>query len=239
MDWIDMLTEFYGPFAEALDHAHENMMHAKAETQPAPYACPKCGSTTVYRFGKHGMFLSCSAYPSCDYAAPIDREGRPMLPERVNVACPEDGSPMILRTGRFGPFLASVNYPEIKTVVNLDKKGNIKYPAVPPLRVEELKCEKCGSAMNLRRGKRGPWLGCSTFPKCKGRMPFTKLEEPVQKRLEKALESHEKANPQVVIKTLDGKVIPEGTPISDLTVPGGVQELAIHPDATLQRDKAA
>jgi hypothetical protein len=43
----------------------------------------------------------------------------------------------------------------------------------------------------------------------------------------------------VVIKTLDGKVIPEGTPISDLTVPGGVQELAIHPDATLQQDKAA
>jgi DNA topoisomerase-1 len=239
MDWIDMLTEFYGPFAEALDHAHENMMHAKAETQPAPYACPKCGSTTVYRFGKHGMFLSCSAYPSCDYAAPIDREGRPMLPERVNVACPEDGSPMILRTGRFGPFLASVNYPEIKTVVNLDKKGNIKYPAVPPLRVEELKCEKCGSAMNLRRGKRGPWLGCSTFPKCKGRMPFTKLEEPVQRRLEKALEAHEKDNPQVIIKTLDGTVIPEGTPVASLTVPGGVQELAIHPDAKVQQDKAA
>jgi DNA topoisomerase I len=242
MDWIDMLTQFYGPFSEALEHAHENMKHAKAETQPARYACPKCGSPTVYRFGKNGMFLSCSTYPACDYAAQIDREGHPMLPERVNVACPEDGSPMVLRTGRFGKFLASVNYPEVKCVVNLDKKEQIKYPAVPPLRVEELKCEKCGSAMNLRRGKRGPWLGCSTFPKCKGRLPWTKLEEPVQKRLEKALEQHEKANPQIVIKTLDGKVIPEGTPISDLAVPGGVQELAIHPDAAkanAQRDKAA
>ncbi len=242
MNWIDMLTEFYGPFSDALEHAHENMMHAKAETQPAAYACPKCGSKTVYRFGKHGMFLSCSTYPTCDYAAPIDHEGHPMLPERVNVACPEDGSPMILRTGRFGPFLASVNYPAVKTVVNLDKKEQIKYPAVPPLRVEELKCEKCGSAMNLRRGKRGPWLGCSTFPKCKGRLPFTKLEEPVQKRLEKALEAHEKANPQVIVQTLDGKVIPEGTPIADLTVPGGVQQLAIHPDAETtptSRGKAA
>ncbi|HVP72517.1 MAG TPA: type I DNA topoisomerase [Phycisphaerales bacterium] len=237
MDWIDMLEEFYAPFAEALEHAHENMKHAKAETQPAPYACPKCGHKTVYRFGKNGMFLSCSTYPTCEYAAPIDREGHPMLPERVNVACPEDGSPMVLRTGRFGKFLASVNYPETKCVVNLDKKEQIKYPAVPPLRVEELKCEKCGSPMNLRRGKRGPWLGCSTFPKCKGRMPFAKLEEKVQAKLVKALEAHEAENPQVVIRSLDGKVIPEGTPIADLTVPGGVQELPIHPDSV--HDKAA
>ena len=238
MDWIDMLEEFYGPFAEALEHAHENMKHAKAETQPAPYACPKCGHATVYRFGKNGMFLSCGSYPTCEYAAPIDREGHPMLPERVNVACPEDGSPMVLRTGRFGKFLASVNYPDIKCVVNLDKKEQIKYPATPPLRVEELKCEKCGSAMNLRRGKRGPWLGCSTFPKCKGRMPFAKLEEKVQAKLGKALEAHEAENPQVVIRSLDGKVIPEGTPIADLTVPGGVQELPIHPDS-VQKGKAA
>lgn len=242
MDWIDMLTEFYGPFVDALEHAHENMKHAKAETQPARYACPKCGSKTVYRFGKNGMFLSCSTYPACDYAAPIDREGHPMLPERVNVACPEDGSPMILRTGRFGKFLASVNYPDVKFVVNLDKKEQIKYPSPKALKIEELKCEKCGSAMNLRRGKRGPWLGCSTFPKCKGRMPFTKLEEPVQAKLVKALEEHEASNPQIIVKDLSGKVIPEGTPIADLTVAGGVQELAIHPDADSSaslHDKAA
>ena len=51
------------------------MKHAKAETRPAPYACPKWGSQTVYRVGKNGMFLSCGTYPACEYAAPIDREG--------------------------------------------------------------------------------------------------------------------------------------------------------------------
>jgi DNA topoisomerase-1 len=230
MDWIKMLQQFYGPFSEALEHAHETMKHAKAETQPAPYKCPKCGSKTVYRFGKNGMFLSCGSYPECDYAAPIDRDGHALMPEKVNVACPEDSSPMILRTGRFGKFLASVNYPQVKCVVNLDKKGAIKYPAPPPV-VTDLKCEKCGSPLNLRRGKRGPWLGCSTFPKCRGRMAWNKLEDAQKKSLEIRLLEHERENPQVVIRMLDGTQIPEGTPIADLLIPGGVQPLEIPPDA--------
>ena len=46
---------------------------------PAHITCAKCGAATVYRFGKGGRFLSCSRYPDCDYAAPIDREGNPKL----------------------------------------------------------------------------------------------------------------------------------------------------------------
>ena len=238
MDWIKMLEQFYSPFAEALEHAHETMRHAKAETQPAPYQCPVCGSRTSYRFGKNGRFLSCASYPDCDYAAPIDREGRPLLPERVNVACPEDGSPMILRTGRFGKFLASVNYPDVKCVVNLDKQGRIKYPSPPPLQTD-IPCEKCGSPMNLRRGKRGLWLGCSTFPKCKSRLAWSKVTPEKQQQLEAAFEIHEGQNPQVVVYALDGKVIPEGTPITDLTVPGGVQQLKVHPEAQVSQNEAA
>ena len=226
--WTAMLHDFYGRFSKRLETAYEEMSHAKAEMQPAIYKCPECGSKTAYRFGKNGRFLTCASYPDCKYAAPIDRQGRPTLPERVDVACPEDGSPMEKRTGRFGPFLASVNYPDIKTVVNLDKKGGVKYPSQPPLLVESLLCEKCESPMNLRNGKRGPWLGCSTFPKCKGRMGWKTLDEDVFKVLEAALEEHEKENPQVIVKTLSGKVIPEGTPIEDLLMEGSVMELEIY-----------
>jgi DNA topoisomerase I len=229
-DWRKMLASFYQRFSEALENAHEQMTHAKAEILPAKYKCPVCGSQTSYRFGKNGRFLSCSAYPECNYAAPIDREGRPMLPEKVNVACPEDGSQMVLRTGRYGKFLASVNYPDVQYVINLDKKEQIKYPAIPPY-VTELECEKCGAPLNLRRGKRGPWLGCSKFPKCRGRLAWSKLDDATQKNLEAALEAHEKEHPQPVIKTLEGQVIPEGTPIRDLIIPGGLAKLEVHPDA--------
>jgi DNA topoisomerase I len=237
-DWRTMLAGFYQRFSKALEEAHEQMTHAKAEILPAKYKCPECGSRTSYRFGKNGRFLSCAAYPDCNYAAPIDREGRPMLPERVNVACPEDGSPMELRTGRFGKFLASVNYPEVQAVVNLDKKEQIKYPAVPPL-VTDLECEKCSSPLNLRRGKRGPWLGCSKFPKCRGRLAWTKVDDARQKQLEAALEEHERKNPQIVIRTLDGEVIPEGTPVRDLILPGGVAKLEVHPEAERELQEAA
>jgi len=226
--WTAMLHDFYGRFSKRLETAYEEMSHAKAEMQPAIYKCPECGSKTAYRFGKNGRFLTCASYPDCKYAAPIDRQGRPTLPERVDVACPEDGSAMEKRTGRFGPFLASINYPDVKTVVNLDKKGGIKYPTPPPLLIESLKCEKCESPMNLRSGKRGPWLGCSTFPKCKGRMGWKTLEDEVRTTLETALEEHEKDNPQVKVKTLSGMVIPEGTPIEDLLIEGGVMELELY-----------
>ena len=228
VDWIEILHDFYGRFSARLESAYEEMSHAKAAMEPAIYKCPECGSQTAYRFGKNGRFLTCGAYPDCKYAAPIDRKGRPTLPEKVDVSCPEDGSEMEKRIGRFGPFLASLNYPDIKTCVNLDKKGGLKYPTPPPLQVDSLLCEKCESPMYLRRGKKGPWLGCSTFPKCKGRMGWKTLDESVLSTLESALELHEQEHPQVIIKRMDGTVIPEGTPVGDLLLPGGVAELELY-----------
>ncbi|MED5447141.1 MAG: DNA topoisomerase, partial [Planctomycetota bacterium] len=116
----------------------------------------------------------------CKYAAPIDHKGRPIEPSQTNVACPKCDDAMIQRTGRFGPFLRCAHYPECDGVVNIDKKtGNIKLPAPPPLETD-LECPKCEQPLFLRTGKRGPWLGCSTFPKCKGRGGWAKLEEDIK-----------------------------------------------------------
>ncbi len=236
-DWVAMLHKFYVPFAQALERAHDVMTHAKAETQPAIYKCPKDGSRTEYRFGRNGRFLSCTAYPECDYSAPIDRKGRPLLPELVDVTCPEDGSAMELRNGRFGPFLASVDYPKTTYVINLDKKGGLKYPVPPPL-LTDLPCPKCDKPLNLRRGKRGPWLGCSTFPKCRGRQAWSSLEEDKQATLERELVKHEAANPVPQITHRDGSPLAEGTPVVSLVIPGGVAELQLHPEAVAEIAKA-
>ncbi|MDH3582612.1 MAG: type I DNA topoisomerase, partial [Phycisphaerae bacterium] len=267
-DWREFLHKFYGPFRENLEKAHELMTHAKAEAEPAPYTCPKCGSPTIYQFGRNGRFLSCSAFrqppiptdlpcpkcdkplmlkagktnptlacsdpanckgrmtwskvpddlkpkfkaqvealpPVCKYAAPIDREGKPVEPEATDVACPKCGSAMMLRKGRFGPFLSCPSYPECDGIVNLDKKGHVTPPKIPPVETD-LSCDKCERPLYLRGGKRGPWLGCSGFPKCRGRMAWSKLEPKEQEKWESALAKHEKANPQPVIHTVDGKAI--------------------------------
>ncbi len=208
-DWVHMLEEFYGPFKDRLEHAKESMTHAKAETEPAPHTCPDCGAATVYRFGRNGRFLSCSRYPDCKYAAPIDSEGNPVGNVIVDIVCPVCGSAMNKRTGRFGPFLGCVRYPECKGVVRLDRrKGTVVPPKVPPL-LTDLKCPKCDSPLNLRRSKRGPWLSCSKYPKCHGRLGWSTVDEKKQAELEKALAAHEQDNPLPQIRNTAGQAVDE------------------------------
>ncbi|MBX3358513.1 MAG: type I DNA topoisomerase [Phycisphaeraceae bacterium] len=236
IDWVEMLQRFYGPFKEQLEHAMETLSHAKAETRPAPkeYRCAKCGSDLVYRFGKNGRFLSCSTFPACDYACPVDREGKPRPAEGVNVACPKCGGAMNKRSGRFGVFLGCARYNDEKDpcdgILNLDKKGRVKAPS-PPALVTDLECKTCGSPLNLRSGLRGPWLGCSRYPKCKGRGKWTEVDEKKRAALEAALEEHAKEHPVKVITTLDGKPLtdamgrplPDAPPIEQLVTGGEVR----------------
>jgi DNA topoisomerase I len=223
LDWLQMLKRFYGPFKEDLEHALENLAHAKAEVTPAPdeFKCAECGAGLVYRFGKSGRFLSCSRYPECHYASPVDREGRPRAAaETVDVACPKCGNAMTRRTGRFGPFLGCARYNDKKDpcdgILNIDKKGHVTAPSQPPL-VTDLPCPTCQSPLNLRSGLRGPWLGCSRFPKCRGRGKWADV--PVEKRaeLEQQLAEHERANPVPIIRTMSGRPLTDekGKPRAD------------------------
>ena len=59
-------------------------------------------------------------------------------------------------------------------------------------------------------------------------MSWKTLDEEVLNDLEAALEKHELSNPQVMVNTLSGKIIPEGTPVEDLIIEGGVVELEIY-----------
>ncbi len=207
-DWIQMLRDFYGPFQRDLGAAYEGMGHAKAETEPAPHSCPECGGSTVYRFGKNGRFLSCAGYPNCTFAAPIDRNGNPVETPLTDVACPKCNRPMTQRKGRFGPFLSCTGYPECDGILNLNRKGAVEPPKVPPL-LTDLQCPKCSSHMNLRRGARGPWLSCSKFPKCRGRLGWASLDQAIKEKWEKALSEHEKKHPQPVIRDIKGDPLPE------------------------------
>jgi DNA topoisomerase I len=208
VDWTQMLRRFYGPFSENLQAAYEGMVHAKAETEPAPYSCPKCGNGTVYRFGRRGRFLSCSKYPACKFAAPVDAEGKPVEPAQTDVACPKCGEAMLLRTGRFGKFLSCSTYPACEGIVNLDRKGFISPPKVPPL-LTDLRCPKCEAPLNLRRGGKGPWLSCSKFPRCRGRLGWTSVDPGEKKRWETSLPEHEAAHPVSALKRTDGTPIGE------------------------------
>jgi DNA topoisomerase-1 len=176
LDWIGVLKDFYGPFKESLETAQAEMKHAKAEVTPSEYECPTCGKQLVYRFGKNGRFLSCSAYPACTFACPCDKDGK-MIEEKLSeYECPTCGKPMVYKSGRFGPFLGCSDYPECKTTMKLDKEGNV-LPPKPPAEPTGVKCYKCKEGeLVVRQGKKGPFMGCNRFPKCRTIISIKQLD---------------------------------------------------------------
>jgi len=177
LDWLAVLNEFYGPFRQNLEKATEEMKHAKAESKPSEYTCPDCGKNLVYRFGRNGRFLSCSGYPDCKFTSPCDRDGKMLVDEVTEHKCPNCGKPMVKKRSRFGVFLGCSDYPNCKTTLRIDKSGNIIPPKAPP-QPTGIKCYKCSQGeLVIRQSKKGPFLGCNRFPKCRTIVSFKKLDE--------------------------------------------------------------
>jgi DNA topoisomerase-1 len=86
-------------------------------------------------------------------------------PEKTDEICPKCGKPMVLRDSARSRFLACSGFPDCRTTFSLDREGK-KIEKIKP-EMTDIKCEKCGSPMLKRVGKRGPFLACSAFPKCR------------------------------------------------------------------------
>lgn len=86
------------------------------------------------------------------------------------------GHPMVIRLGRYGRFLACSLYPEHKETRPLDPVGDAGDPASPGDGSVEPRaqlpgvgdlCPACGQGKLVeRRGRFGPFVGCSRYPDC-------------------------------------------------------------------------
>lgn len=80
---------------------------------------------------------------------------------------------MVMKKGRYGMFLACDEYPECKNIVNIPeseeeakKQEEMKEKAKEA--GEGKQCPECNEGeLMLRKSKRGYFLGCSRYPKCK------------------------------------------------------------------------
>lgn len=103
--WVDVVGDFYGPFAEQVRHAEEVMPEVKAEPEKIDRMCPECGNQLIVRHGRYGKFIGCSNFPTC-------RHTEPWL-EKIGVKCPLDGGELVQRQTRKGRvFYGCANYPE-------------------------------------------------------------------------------------------------------------------------------
>jgi DNA topoisomerase I len=98
----------------------------------------------------------------------------------TDVMCEKCGRPMAIKWGKNGSFLACTGYPECKNTKDYDRDEKGRIQVVGQETTEE-KCPKCSSPMVVKKGKFGPFLACTAYPKCKTTMPLTPEGEAVRK----------------------------------------------------------
>lgn len=145
-------------------------------SKPTDHVCEKCNKPMVIREGPRGPFLACTGYPKCRNAKDVDAAGNPVKPIETGEKCEKCGAPMVVKRGPRGPFLGCSAYPKCRSTkpVPAELKEQLKtlFPppakkATPEVEVRET-CPDCGAPMKLRPSRRGFFLGCSKYPKCKG-----------------------------------------------------------------------
>jgi len=160
IEWLNVLKEFYEPFKSDLERAMGEMKSVKGTPEESGKTCTLCGQPMLIRWGKHGKFLGCSAFPKCKSTLPLDEKGEPAVPETTDQKCEKCGSAMVVKTSRHGKFLACSAYPNCKNTKSLTGEATKVEPT-------DEKCEKCSSPMVIRSSKKGRFMGCSAYPKCR------------------------------------------------------------------------
>ena len=132
--------------------------------------CEKCGAPMVLKTGRFGKFLACSNYPQCRNTKKMVVNGEGQLEvaqdEVSSETCEKCGAPMVVKTGRFGKFLACSNYPECKNTKKIASSKVSAAEGATPVPTGET-CEKCGAPLVYRKGRFGPFIACSNYPKCR------------------------------------------------------------------------
>ncbi|MCL1816874.1 MAG: type I DNA topoisomerase [Clostridiales bacterium] len=132
--WVEILREFYGPFAQTLEYAEKEMEKIVIEPEQSDEVCEKCGKPMVYRLGRYGRFLACSGFPECRNTKAI------VIP--TNVKCLACGGNILQRKSRTGRiFYGCDKYPECSYVAW-------------DLPIEE-KCPTCGTQLSLKKNHSG------------------------------------------------------------------------------------
>ncbi len=139
-DWVEVLKEFYTPFAQTLEHAREEIGEVQLQDEETDEVCELCGRKMVIKQGRYGRFMACPGFPECKNTKPIYKE--------VGVPCPLCGGPIVERRSKRGRiFYGCKNYPECDFV-----SWNRPVPK---------NCPKCGHFLVARRRRGQEEYVCS------------------------------------------------------------------------------
>lgn len=142
MQWVDVLQEFYDPFAVTLKEAEEKIGGFELQDEVSDVICEQCGRNMVIKYGRFGRFLACPGFPECKNTKPILEE--------TGVHCPKCAEGMLVqrRSKKGGrTFYGCARYPDCDFVT-------WQKPVARP-------CPECGGLMVEKRTKDNMQHVCS------------------------------------------------------------------------------
>ncbi|MDD4889602.1 MAG: type I DNA topoisomerase [Phycisphaerae bacterium] len=140
--------------------------------------CPECGKPMMFRTSKRGPFLGCTGYPDCTSTMPCDDEGTPLKvvePDEIKAVCPDCGGEMQVRFARGRAFMGCSKYPQCKATSQLPPGVTVRVPKSKAIETG-ITCDKCQRPMVVRVSRRGPFLACTGFPRCRNARNLSKAE---------------------------------------------------------------
>ena len=185
--WTDVLRSFYDPFHADVVKAKTEMV--KVEPTETEFPCPTCGAMLLKKRGRFGAFLSCPNYPDCNTTMNISAEGQPVAHVEKPVVevegiepgttkeCDKCGKDMVVRASARGAFWGCTGYPKCKNLIPIEG-AKIEGMAKPAAEITDFDCPNCDRKLSMRKGRFGPFLGCSGYPECKTIVKLDKEGKP-------------------------------------------------------------
>lgn len=173
-EWIPLLRHFWSPFKDLISETDAKVKRSDVTHEAMDEDCPKCGKKLSIRLGRHGRFIGCSDYPTCDYTRDLnsdasEKEEPEIIQDRK---CPECNSDLVIKRGRYGKFIGCTGYPKCKHIEPLEKPKDT-----------QVSCPKCNKGTILeRKSRRGKvFFSCSEYPKCDYAIWNEPIKEPCPK----------------------------------------------------------
>lgn len=92
--------------------------------------------------------------------------------------CPICGKPLLARRSKHGGFIGCAGYPECRFIKREAGRGSRDTGQKPkPILRDDVQCPECGKPMVERNTAKGPFLGCSSFPGCRGTRKYIRKDQ--------------------------------------------------------------
>jgi len=138
-EWVSVLHDFYGPFAERLELARVQMKEVELPSEDTGLLCEKCGHPMVIKFGRYGKFVACGNFPNC--------RNTKSFAISIGVACPRCEADLVEKRSRRGrTFYGCSQYPTCDFVV-WKRPSSVRCPSCGGFMTEsgknQLTCTEC------------------------------------------------------------------------------------------------